>query len=588
MPRAQWNTEEMVRGLILVIALICSAGLPVLAGQVPDFALIDQNGRFHQLSRYADKQAVVILMFNRECEVSKKALPELISLQRRYAGEPVSFHVLVADPDETRESLQKLAVELNTDLSFLLDESQLITDALGFTHSAEVMVIDPVRGDLLYRGGIGLYDDDPAQLALAASLPGLSSHLHYVVHSVLRNEPFIQDVMPLSGQLLALDQLTAARQQAVSYEEDVAPILIERCVSCHSDDGAAPWQMDSHRMVQGWSAMIRETLLTRRMPPGQIDHQYADQFDDVHHITDREMTVLMQWIETGAKRVADLPDPLEAVPPRESSWELGEPDMVVEFPAHKVPATGVLDYMFVPIELGLTEDKWVSAYEFDVDDKASLHHIIVYTQDARQQRQNSSRGGSRTNFGGYAPGREHVLLDDNTGILLRRDMRFMIQFHYTTVGRESMDRSRIGLYFRDVPPEQELVRTAVMNGEFVIPPGVREFPVEAVTLIAEDSYLYSFAPHMHYRGKHIRFSAHYPDGSEKSLLSIPNFQHNWQMVYRLREPEFLPAGTRIVASGAFDNSPHNPLNPDPSRSVAWGDQVWDEMFLTWMRISAAH
>ena len=92
---------------------------------------------------------------------------------------------------------------------------------------------------------------------------------------------------------------------------------------------------------------------------------------------------------------------------------------------------------------------------------------------------------------------------------------------------------------------------------------------------------------MHYRGKHIRFRAVYPDGGEEKLLSIPNFQHNWQMVYRLREPVFLPAGTEIIAEGAFDNSRFNPLNPDPTKEVRWGDQVWDEMFLAWMRIGTA-
>jgi hypothetical protein len=211
--------------------------------------------------------------------------------------------------------------------------------------------------------------------------------------------------------------------------------------------------------------------------------------------------------------------------------------------------------------------------------------VIVYTQDGRQRRQNASGGGSRTNFGGYAPGREHVVLDEDTGILLRKDMRFMIQFHYTTVGKEIVDRTRLGLYFRDTPPDKVLSRTAVMNGEFVIPAGVREFPVTANTVFSRDTWLYSFAPHMHFRGKHIRFAAVYPDGRRESLLSIPNFQHNWQMVYRLKEPVLLPAGTEIIAEGAFDNSRFNPLNPDPSQEVTWGDQVWDEMFITWMRVS---
>jgi len=577
----------MIRTLVLLAGLIWCAGASATTSQVPDFALIDHQGRFHQLSRYADQRAVVVFVYSPDCEASAAALPEIISLRDRFANSPVRFLVLVPDSGETRASLAGLADRLDSETPFLLDSSQLVSDALGFTRSGEVLVINPARGDILYRGGVGLYKGDPMQRALAANLPGMSSHLHYVVHSVLRNEPFIDTPSQSEGEPLVLDKIDAVRVQTISYAEDVAPILIERCVGCHQEQGVAPWVMDGHRMVQGWSGMIRETLLTRRMPPGQIDYDYAGRYEDVHHITDEEMQILMRWIETGAPRDDSVEDPLAVLTPQESDWELGEPDLVIEFPEHQVPATGVLDYVFVPLEIGLTEDKWVSAYAFDVDEKSALHHVIVYTQDARQQRQNASRGGSRTNFGGYAPGRGHIELDPDTGILLQRDMRFMIQFHYTTIGRELTDRTRLGLYFHDSPPAQELERTAVMNGEFVIPPGVREFPVAAKTIIPDDSYLYSFAPHMHYRGKHIRFRAVYPDGGEEKLLSIPNFQHNWQMVYRLREPVFLPAGTEIIAEGAFDNSRYNPLNPDPAKEVRWGDQVWDEMFLAWMRIGTA-
>jgi len=575
----------MKPSLIVLLSLIWSLGASASTAQVPDFALIDQNGRFHQLSRSIDMRAVVVYVHSPGCAVSVAALPEILSLQKRFSNAAINFQVLVSDSSETRLSLKKLAEDYQSELPFMLDESQLVTDALGMTHAGEVLVINPSRKEILYRGGVGLYEDNPLQQALAANLPGITSHVHYVLHSILRGEPFVEEAQPLNGKPLDLDKLDSLRARKVSYENDVAPILIERCVSCHRDRGMAPWIMDSHAMVQGWSAMIRETLLTRRMPPGQIDYIYADRFEDVHHISNGEMATLMRWIESGSPKSAEESDPLAALESRQSVWELGEPDLVITFPEHKIPATGVLDYSFVPLEIGLTEDKWVSAYAFDVDNKSALHHVIVYTQDSRQRRQNASGGGSRTNFGGYAPGREHVVLDEDSGILLRRDMRFMIQFHYTTVGKEITDKSRLGLYFRETPPRRVLVRTAVMNGDFAIPPGAREYPVVASTIFPRDTWLYSFAPHMHYRGKHIRFSAKYPDGSTESLLSIPNFQHNWQMVYRLSEPILLPAGTEIVAEGAFDNSRYNPLNPDPAQQVIWGDQVWDEMFITWMRVS---
>lgn len=573
----------------LICLLLWYLSASVLANEVPDFSLIDQNGRFHQLSRSTDKQAVVILLFDPSDPFGRAAVQELDRLRERFNDQSVAFQVLVADLAQTRVSLKNLAQAMNVQqLPFLLDESQLVTQELGLSRSGEVLVVEPGRLGKIYQGAVGLFNGNPTQQSLAATLPGMSSYLHYILHSVIRGEPFIQASYALNGPVVELPALDSVRQEGVTYEEDVAPILRDRCAGCHQDGGVAPWSMNGHLMIQGWSAMIKETLLTRRMPPGQVDYNDAAAFEDVNHISDREMQVVMQWINDGAKKLPAEGDPLADMPAPENGWALGEPDLVIELPEQEIPATGVLDYSFVPVELSLEEDKWVSAFEFDVDNKVALHHVIIYTQDERQQRQNASRGGSRTNFGGYAPGREHIELGDDAGILLSEDMRLMIQLHYTTMGRETSDRTRLGLYFRESPPRRELVRTAIMNGDFEIPPGVREFPVEASVTVSEDSYLHSFAPHMHYRGKRVAFVARYPDGREENLLSIPNFQHNWQMVYRLKEPMFLPAGTEIIARGAFDNSAFNPLNPDPEKSVSWGEQVWDEMFLTWLRLSEAN
>lgn len=327
--------------------------------------------------------------------------------------------------------------------------------------------------------------------------------------------------------------------------------------------------------------------MTMRMPPGQIDPEYIDDYVDVHFITDQEKTSLVTWANAGAANDSEF-DPLAHSRAKRDEWALGEPDLIVEFPMQEIPATGVLDYKYVPVDINLTKDEWVGAYEFKIQNPESLHHVVAYTQDGKQQRQNQSGGGSRTNFGGYAPGREQVVFDDDTGILLEKEMRFMVQFHYQTIGRELQDVSKVGLYFRDTKPERPLVRTAVMNGEFVIPPGQDSFPVTAIARISEESYLYNIAPHMHYRGKSVRYRADFPDGTTQRILSIPNFQHSWQMTYRLKQPMFLPAGTIIVAEGVFDNSRGNALNPDPSQEVVWGDQVWDEMFIAWMRIGAVH
>ena len=97
-------------------------------------------------------------------------------------------------------------------------------------------------------------------------------------------------------------------------------------------------------------------------------------------------------------------------------------------------------------------------------------------------------------------------------------------------------------------------------------------------VIEKDAHMFGFLPHMHFRGKSMRFTAFYPDGTQEELINIANYNYNWQIRYLMEEPKFIPAGTRVVATGVFDNSTQNQNNPDPSRSVPWGQQSWDEMF----------
>lgn len=564
--------------LISLLIFVC----PVQASPVRtvgDFALIDHQGVFHQLSQYSDHKAVVLYSYSSEVDASSGAVDKLSFLQDKYEGRNIAFLMLDATLGETRTRVAESLDRHRDDIPVLMDTAQLVSYSLKIDRTGEVLVIDPVRMQLLYRGAI----DSRAVAAVNNTSDSISrNYLDEVLSAVTLNGPEVPDVSWLGGHGISFNGLLSGL--SVSYANDVVPILEQRCVSCHRDGGVAPWSMDSHQMVSGWSEMMRETLLTMRMPPGQIDDTYLDNFTDVHSISDSEKRTLVSWIDSGAA-IEGSDDPLTRLEAQASGWALGEPDLIVEFPAQEIPATGTLDYKFIPVEIGLDRDRWVRAYAFDIGDKSVLHHVVAYTQDAKQQKQNSSGGGSRTNFGGYAPGRDYVEFDDNTGVLLEEDMRFMVQFHYTTVGRPATDVTRIGLYFQDEAPEFPLSRTAIMNGEFVIPPGDADFDVMARATIVKDSYLYNIAPHMHYRGKRVKYWAEYPDGTREDILSIPNFQHNWQMIYRLKQPKLLPAGTVIVSEGAFDNSANNALNPDASQEVRWGDQVWDEMFIAWMRVS---
>ena len=84
---------------------------------------------------------------------------------------------------------------------------------------------------------------------------------------------------------------------------------------------------------------------------------------------------------------------------------------------------------------------------------------------------------------------------------------------------------------------------------------------------------------MHLRGSRFRYEVVYPNGAREVLLSVPNYIFHWQRLYRLTQPKYIPKGSRIVCTGAWDNSSQNSENPDPSATVWWGDQTYEEMFI---------
>ena len=329
--------------------------------------------------------------------------------------------------------------------------------------------------------------------------------------------------------------------------------------------------------------MMRETILTKRMPPGQIDPEIGE-FVDVHQITPEEQTTLLHWIDGGAE-MSGTEDPLANMTLSTDGWELGEPDLVVDWPEVDVPATGVIDYFTNTVDIEeLQEDRWVRAFEVKVGDKSVLHHCMISAIDVNTERKKPWLGSL---MGFYVPGKTYTVYDDDVGYLLKAGSRLSLQLHYTTMGKACVDRTKIGFYFRDTPPKMAIRQGLVSTRNFVIPPHVENHPVSATYTVREDSYLFKFSPHMHNRGSYVDYSAVYPDGASEKLISVPNYQFNWQMGYALKQPKFLPKGTKLVSTGGFNNSITNRYNPGPDEEVRYGDQTWEEMFNSWISIAAA-
>ncbi len=540
------------------------------ADRVSDFSLIDHTGKFFQLSRAADNEAIVILAHEDSRDV-RRAYGDLEDLMEQFADQPVAFYLIDSTGAADKVEMRDVADDADIALPILMDDTQLVAKELGIARATDAVILDPESREVVFRGALNDRWAEGSRSRRASE--------HYVADAL---------TAMLAGNEISAEQVASKgdaiefpTHDALSYAEDIAPILKERCVTCHMEGGIAPFAMTNHQMVQGWSPMIREVLYTKRMPPGQIDNEYVHDFRDVSHITVEETQKLVSWIEAGAQN-NDNADPLAEYNPELVKWSYGEPDLVYQIPAQQIPATGVQDYRNIAMPLELEEDVWVKAIEFEAGDTTVLHHIIAfaYGPNGVNEFEILNQG---IGLGAYAPGNEVNTYPENSGFPLKAGGGLMLQLHYTTSGRETVDESEIALYLWDEEPERQVLGGSAAELDINIPPFEARHEMVATAKFRKDSYLTMLGPHMHYRGYDANFKLVYPDGSTEEVLNVPNYQFNWQKVYDFKEPKFVPAGTEMVFTGTFDNSEMNPFNPDPSQTLSWGEQTWQEMFFGFYR-----
>lgn len=186
---------------------------------------------------------------------------------------------------------------------------------------------------------------------------------------------------------------------------------------------------------------------------------------------------------------------------------------------------------------------------------------------------------------GYAPGMPAQVCAPGTAKLVPAGADIVLQLHYTSTGKEAEDRTSIGLVFAKEPPQRREMTLSAGNYLFAIPPGDPNYEVKSQITLHNDSEIVNMMPHMHLRGKDFLYRVVYPTGETSTLLSVPRYDFNWQLVYVLDRPVVLPKGSRIECTAHFDNSVNNPYNPDPKATVHFGDQTWQEMMIGWFDVT---
>jgi hypothetical protein len=401
----------------------------------------------------------------------------------------------------------------------------------------------------------------------------------------------------LSALFIALPVLATPQTRSVTFHADVVPVLQKRCQACHRPGEAAPFSMLTYREARPWASAMKRAVVSRQMPPWHADPSVGH-FQNDRRLTDAEIDTIARWADAGAPEG----DPTSAPPPLTflEGWNIGSPDRVLEMPqAFDVPAEGTIEYQWIVLPTGIDKDTWIEGVEVRPGDRSVVHHVIAFYRrpgsrwlaDAKpgiptpKASGDSEAGMSDGAIGGYVPGLPATRLRPGRAVFLPAGSDIVLQMHYTAVGKAARDRTKVGIVFARHDVTERSFQLGVVNASFVIPPGDANYRVDADLTVDTDVRVVGFTPHMHLRGKSFEYRAVLPDGSREVLLRVPKYDFNWQLTYDLAEERVFPKGTRFEATAIFDNSPGNKFNPDPSASVRFGDQTWDEMMVGFIDIA---
>lgn len=524
------------------------------------FRSIDHTGLTRDWTYYQDGTDMVLAFFDPACPDATNTLIQLQNIQNQYALDKVRCWAVAVAQGDVRARLNELSTHANTTLPVVQDSSGTVAQSFGARYSGETIAFHIQDWLVFYQGPFNSWvppGSDQAtrpllQQALTDDLAGTGAAYRY--------DSF--------GDACPLPQITAA---IPDYAGDVAPILIQSCVRCHSPGNIGTYSMDNYTTVKQYSESIRDRVVSKAMPPWHADPHFG-KFSNDSSLKPEEIRTIVKWVDAGAPRGTG-PDPLLTYVPPANDWPIGQPDLILSIPTQSLPASGLVDYRYINVPTGLTTDKWVRAAVVLPGNRTVVHHGLVFSEQ--------TLGGLLGYFAGYVPGQDPAYYPEGTAKLLKANAVLQFQMHYITTGTPQTDVTRLGLYFATNTTGLKEVKTKAANSiSFVIPANKADYRAESgFYTFTKRSTLFGMAPHMHLRGSAFRYELTYPDTTKETILSVPFYEFHWQTLYTLATPKSIPVGTKLKCFATFDNSALNDENPDPSAIVKFGEQTQDEMLI---------
>lgn len=564
----------------------------------------------------AGKVATVVVFLSFDCPVSNSYAATLAELHKTYSAKGVSFLAFVPTDDEPAK-VAKRAAEFKYPFPVYSDSKLVAAEAFKATVTPEAFVLD--SGLVMrYRGRI-----DNQYYGRLKKNPQVTEHdLKAALDALVAGKEIATTATRAIGCHIEPKERKVTSEN-VTYHRDVLPILQKHCQSCHRPGEAGPFALMTYKQAVNWSADIVHYTQSKEMPPWKPTG--GVEFANSRALTIRELDTLAAWEKAGCPEG----DPKDAPPARKFpiGWQLGEPDLVLTVPDDfHVGAAGKDLFRCFVMPTGLTEDKFVVAYEVRPGNASVVHHTLNYfdttgkakklelaEKERSKGKEEADRGPGYTvamgigfiplpsdaprpgvpavgGLGGWAPGQLGVRFPEGSGTLLPKGSDVIMQVHFHRTGKAEKDRTKIGLYFAKKPVEKpwNTLIIAGMSPLSMIPANKADHLQKGGGFLSADATVHSVLPHMHLLGKSVKITMIPPGGDPRVLVDIKHWDYNWQESYWLAKPLAAKAGTRFEIEAIFDNSAKNPHNPNtPPKLVTYGEQTTNEMLFGFVGVVPA-
>ena len=597
MQRIRQSTGKW-HALVIGVALLGPAALPAAAAeplrQAPQslkpsahgvgrllepMPFTDIAGQSHTLGEVnSEVRLTAFCLTSTSCPLSRKYLP---TLARLAAEADAGVRYVLVNPVAS-DSMQTMteAAQRAKEAIYVHDPDGKLTRRLGGLTTTDVVVVDAAR-TVVYHGAV----DDQYGLGYSRSEPR-HHYLADALDAILDGKRPVVAATDAPGCDLGYESRPPPDTN-LTYHGQIVRIIQQNCLECHRGGGLAPFPLETYEDLVAHAGMVETVVSNRTMPPWFAADTRSEGGDSVAHqlvwandrsLADSDRNILLAWLQGGRPAGEADNTPLPVHFPE--AWQIGTPDAIWEFPEPlPVKATGIMPYQYVTIATNLAESKWVQAIEVQPGNPEVVHHVIVTVRGPEKSASQADDAEETNAWAAYVPGQAVWQYPEGFAKALPKNARLIFQMHYTPNGTATTDRTRIGVIYAKTPPQHEVRVRGILNHRIQIPPHASRHREDASLRLPVDATILGFLPHMHLRGTACRYSVLDRAGNTTTLLDIPRYDFNWQLLYRYAEPQPLRAGDTLQFTAWYDNSADNPANPDATETVRWGQQTFEEMML---------